>query len=223
MSVHLCYNYYHPKNATRQFEVRACFEANLRNPSIDCIHVVLDSAVEIAQFLRTYETYRGKIKLLEFRGRPTFLFWMRHLASLKEGYGIICNSDIYVPEDTCMKLKNSKMGQSQCLALSRYNCRGVQPADLRRAVLFNRRDSQDTWIFPLPLFKASSFGPSVSFPLGRWGCDNRFAYELHKMGFQVKNRAKSHRTYHYHTVRPQARGPGSQTVPGPYKLLSIIT
>jgi hypothetical protein len=75
-----------------------------------------------------------------------------------------------------------------CLALSRWDV-----GEDGKAVLFERGDSQDTWVFRGHVREANG-----DFPLGAWDCDNKIAWELERAGFEVRNPALSLRTYHIH-------------------------
>ena len=85
---------------------------------------------------------------------------------------ILCNSDIYF-DSSLGYLKYLK--DSECFALSRWN------DTLQGSSLYNRKDSQDAWIFKgkIPLPECVING---DFELGRLGCDNRILEELHKSG-----------------------------------------
>ena len=78
-----------------------------------------------------------------------------------------------------------QVGFRQCFALSRRDANGqLQPCSDR---------SQDAWVFrgPPPLVEAN-------FPLGKWGCDNRFATLLIEAGWSLFNPSRSIKINHHH-------------------------
>lgn len=129
-------------------------------------------------------------KYTKFKGRPTFteLFDM-----CEPGYvNVICNSDIFIPEETCALLESMEFDprQMKCFALSRWD---VLPNG--DAKLWDHRDSQDVWII--------SGGPwlvDAPYPMGVAGCDNALVHALQLAGFTVTNPSKTIKTYHLHNV-----------------------
>ena len=99
---------------------------------------------------------------------------------------VIANSDIYFDETI---LYARFMGENDCYALSRWDYleSGV-------AVLFDRKDSQDVWIFN----GAAKNIHNCNFNLGTPGCDNRIAYEIKQAGYNVLNPSKTIHAIHLH-------------------------
>lgn len=100
------------------------------------------------------------------------------------------------------------------LALSRWDL--LPNGELR---FFDCADSQDVWVIRgCP----KGFG-NTDFPMGYAGCDNRFAYELRAMGYEVRNLGRSMVTIHYHLsgIRNYIDESGNKrlTVPEPYLLV----
>lgn len=97
---------------------------------------------------------------------------------------IIANSDIYFDET----ILNVRWIQGrECYALSRWDYKG------NKAVLFNRKDSQDVWVFNGEV--TENIG---NFNLGVAGCDNKIAYELAQCKYQVSNPSKTIHAIHLH-------------------------
>lgn len=148
-------------------------------------------------------------RVIVVSGRPTF----RQLFKLSENYpddiNVFCNSDIYFQETESLK----GIKENQCYALTRWDLKGG------KLTFFNRRDSQDAWVF-----RGVVKPMDVSFPSGLWGCDNRLAYEILRSGYDLKNPSLSIVTVHVHEVdnRNQVRTK-ENTVAQPYYLLDPCT
>lgn len=97
---------------------------------------------------------------------------------------IIANSDIYFDE-TILNVR--WIGINECYALSRWDYQN------ERAVLFNRKDSQDVWVFNGEV--TENIG---NYNLGVAGCDNKIAYELAQCKYQVSNPSKTIHAIHLH-------------------------
>lgn len=119
-----------------------------------------------------------------------------------EDINIICNSDIYL-DDTI--ILTEKIKENECYALSRWD---VHPNGT--PIFFDRRDSQDTWIFKGKVKKVIA-----DFTLGKRGCDNRLAYELRRAGYRVTNPSKTIKTYHVHNSNIRSYS-FTDAVPEPY-------
>lgn len=124
-----------------------------------------------------------------------------------EDINIICNSDIYF--DNTIELCK-QMQHNQSFALSRWDVQADNTVKL-----FDREDSQDTFIFKGPI--KNIFG---DFHLGYPGCDNRLCFEIEKAGYRVSNPSHDIKTYHLHltNIRNYDRSP-QFIVPPPYKTI----
>jgi hypothetical protein len=138
-------------------------------------------------------------------GRPTF----KQLFALSEKFpndiNCFCNSDIYFKETELLK----SIKENDAYALTRWDQKH------EGLTFFNRRDSQDAWVF-----KGVVKPMNVNFYPGMWGCDNRLAYEILRVGYKLTNPSLSIITIHLHESdeRNQARTK-QNTVPQPYYLL----
>jgi hypothetical protein len=92
-------------------------------------------------------------------------------------------NDIY---ELYSKYKNK---EKLCLGLTRWNY--FNEDDIR---YFNAKDSQDVFIF----YGSVDLRNNEQIPLGRPGCDNRFAYESKSSGYILKNPSISLKIIHYH-------------------------
>lgn len=141
-------------------------------------------------------------KVVEIKGRPTYNEFFEMFD--KDAINVIVNSDIFFDE-TLRLVKQIK--PNQCYALTRYDWNGNG-----HARFFSRIDSQDAWIFRGRL-KKQVYG---DFCLGVPGCDNRIAYELKKVGYQVINPSLSIHALHYHTSSLRHYDSKTPVVPQPY-------
>jgi hypothetical protein len=100
-----------------------------------------------------------------------------------------------------------------CFALTRYDYHHNRPSDL-----FDRPDSQDTWVFNGNENLDAVQG--IDFSTGICGCDNKLAYELSQAGFEVLNPSRTIQTFHLHDVNIRTYiGENIYRIPPPYKLL----
>ena len=119
---------------------------------------------------------------------------------------VLCNSDIYF-EDV------SRFNEAECWALSRWE----------NGTLYDRRDSQDVWVF--------KGRPDITadFTLGLAGCDNRLARILKDAGMNPINPSRTIKAHHLHNVPfrsyladPSGKPRGGDKiyrVPGPYAFI----
>jgi len=126
----------------------------------------------------------------------------------KDSINVISNSDIYFDETI---LYARFMHEQSCYALSRWDYQGDNIA-----VLFDRKDSQDAWIF--------NGMPNVSncdFQLGIPGTDNRIAYEIKRSGYNVLNPSKTIHAIHVHLTGNRTRTYDEKTsrIPEPYHFI----
>lgn len=131
--------------------------------------------------------------VIEIKERLTF----NDLFKLTENYpndiNIIANSDIYFDE-TILEARFLK--PNECYALSRWDY--VNGG----AILFNRKDSQDVWIFNGSVTKDIGH-----YNLGVPGCDNKIAYELMTNGYSVSNPSKTIHSIHLHNTNYRTYNP----------------
>jgi hypothetical protein len=187
--IRLFVNKFLSENPDRNAEFSACLTANLENEDIDEVVFVKD--------------ING--------GKPTYNQYFHAINKVvkEDDISIIANADIYMGED--LKYHLRRMTSKTCYALSRWE---VHPNGA--VSLFNRLDSQDTWIF-----KGFVKGVFGDFCIGTLGCDNRIAYELTKSGYRVSNPSYTIKTYHLHLGKLPNNGhhDSSVVVPAPYQYL----
>ena len=122
--------------------------------------------------------------IIEITERLTFNQMFKLTEQYPDRINIIANSDIYFNE-TILAVRFIK--ENQCLALSRWDIRGSN------AILFDRKDSQDVWIF-----NGAVKCNGGNYYLGIPGCDNKIAWELKQSGYQISNPSKSIHALHLH-------------------------
>jgi hypothetical protein len=179
--IRLFLSVYGEQCATRQCEYLKCLKLNLQNPCIDQVCIFNDG------FGNHLPDHR-KIVSRAIVGRPTYRNYLNWIADLPgdQSFSVIANSDIYFNES--LVALAAALDSTQCVALSRWD---VRPDG--NAVLFDRNDSQDAWMFKGPVRAIRS-----DLPVGVPRCDNRFLYELKRAGYEVINPALSIRAYHLH-------------------------
>lgn len=196
---YLFVNYY--KNLERQNEIDYCLKKNLDNNLIDKIYIFTSFDVKIP-----FESKKIKIINLE---RPSY-FDIINFINLNDtdSFNIISNSDIYF-DDSLKMLNKIDFSKKKCIALSRHEVKDILISPTEKFA----KTSQDCWIFKgnVQLDNMND----VKFNLGVFGCDNRFAYELSKNGYELLNFCYDIIVYHYHnTQRPIKKG---IKIPPPYK------
>ena len=142
--------------------------------------------------------------------RQTFadLLWLARRMSHDGDVVVVANSDIWIPADELARIdRHLADGEVYCLSRWDLLARGV--------TLFDRRDSQDTWIFRGP----PRSGIGGLYPFGYPGVDNRLAHELDAAGYRVLNPARDVRTYHVHPTPHRNDNKPENRVPLPYLLV----
>lgn len=144
--------------------------------------------------------------IIEIEERLTF----EQMFDLSKDYpsdiNVFANSDIYFDETI---LFSRFMDPNSCWALSRWD---VKKDGM--AVLFNRKDSQDVWVFVGKVRQLSN----ASFCLGVAGCDNRISWELKNAGYHVVNPSKTVHAFHLHNTNYRTYNP-KEKVPMPYHFI----
>lgn len=159
---------------------------------------------ELDACLRENKTRGHFAEITEVKDRLTY----QELFKLfkKDSINVIANSDIYFDETI---LYARFMNENNCYALSRWDYMGDN-----MAVLFNRKDSQDAWIFNgLANVKGGEFC------LGKKGCDNRIAFDIKQSGYNVLNPSKTIHAIHIHLSNLRTYNQQSETIPEPYHFI----
>lgn len=207
--IRLFTNFYSNHNLARQEEINECLSRNIANPMIDRIYVIIDSAdINLYDFDKS-----EKVETILYSKRPTYsyLFQLANTKIIENDITIISNSDIYF-EEYAMTLISNYLQPGNCFALSRWD-RG--PDGIFR--LFERADSQDSWIFRGTI----DFINNCDFFLGRPGCDNAISQRIEAAGYTIQNPSVDIRSIHIHnsSIRNYDASDYSQFVEQPYKLI----
>jgi len=178
---------YQDANEARDAELKTCIDNNHSLKSID--------------------------EIIPYADRPTFneLFKLGTSKLQSEmDITIIANSDIYFTDESIQLIKRH-ITPDTCFALSRWDVRNGN------AILFNRADSQDVWIFQgaIPQMEGADFG------LGFAGTDNAIAHIISMNGYRVVNPALTIKAFHLHESNVRNYNPMNKVQP-PYKLIPLI-
>lgn len=186
--VNLFVSVYNERNKDRMGELMYCLERNIGNDNIDKIHVLLEPNTE-------FNLSNNKISVVKLLKRPTFgtYFDVVNSVSRIDDVNIIINSDIYFDEESVSLIKEN-LTISKCFALTRYDVH----EDLSSHTFLGRRDSQDSWCFKGKIRHGRMFR---NFCLGKPGCDNRIAHEIHKSRYHISNPSKTIKSYHLHNTQ----------------------
>lgn len=189
-------NYFQSQNRARQDELHKCLWANIENKFIDKIYLITEDAFTINN---------KKVEVIK-ADRPTYNDFFYYCNLFKCQYSVIANADIYF--DQTIERITEILTNDRALALTRYD---IDRAE--RSTFYKREDSQDAWIF-----KGFIKNMDGNFYLGRAGCDNRIAWEMHNAGYRLFNPSLTIKAYHLHNTGARNYG-DKQTVPKPYRFV----
>lgn len=197
------FSWYTEKNPVRAEELKQCFYECLHSDEIDLLIIVLEHGAVLP------ETSSSKQKIVhQMVGRPTYsdFFEIGNKYSHAGEIVIIANTDLYPGAGTKKYLQ--QLQPQQAYALSRWD---ISKGGTKH---FNRRDSQDVWIFRSPISETLK----AEFCMGKPGCDNRIAQLILEAGYQVSNPSKTIRFLHLHesNIRNYTT---AETIPGPYHFI----
>ena len=211
---HLLIEYHVPKNEERHEEYLTCLRENIRNVFIDKIHIFLESnrkrppiddpkIVYVKPSRKSFEEQK-KANISEYdkgylnkkeQSRASYSDYFRYARENLHGQScIIANSDIFF--DETLEVINGVDLKNTLICLSRWDIKKGLGGDAVR--LFNRADSQDSWIFTSPVNKKVE--EDATFFLGRVGCDNKLAWIAYEAGMKLTNPAKQIITKHLHQI-----------------------
>jgi hypothetical protein len=126
--------------------------------------------------------------------RPTYNSLLTEMKKYPNDINIIANPDNFFDEEFLEKLNelysNYRPKEKLCLGLTRWDYHNEN-----NIKYFNVKDSQDVFVF----YGSVDLDGYEEIPLGRPGCDNRFAEILiHRMKMNVFNPSQDLKYYHYH-------------------------
>ena len=169
----------------RRAEYAECLRRNLACAEIDEVFVLAEAGSDLDP--------QPKLVITQVQVRPSYSDYLALIRSVAAAgdVSIIANSDIYFDEGIGV-LRDRLVPPDTVLALSRWESAG------REARLNDRNDSQDAWVF-----RGLPRDMSADYAVGVPRCDNRFAKELERAGYVVRNPSFSIRAWHLHS---EARG-----------------
>ena len=207
---------YLDRNVVRAAELRTCFELN----AITGFSTIVFYSTPILPNSELDRFIEGELKELAFlyglrliidadyEEIPTFNQIIKTAnRHTPDHINVVANSDIAFPSASVVALQGMLTNRDDlAIILSRWDMQ-----DEGGPVFFDRADSQDVWAW-----KGTCKGlTSIDFTLGKAGCDNRFAWELQRMGYMVVNKGKSIMTLHFHRSNVRHYSP-NDPVPPPY-------
>ena len=175
----------HPTSAQRNVELRECLKKNIENPHITKIHLINErtySAAELGtvsldKILQTVSTG----KRLKFQDVFAYI-----RVNEITGFLVITNSDIFF-DDTLDNLGMSDIQDvphKKMFAQLRYEYY-PQYCESQAPIFGPRFDSQDTWIFHSNNMIKESQERAFNYEFGKPGCDNKFAYLVAILGYEI--------------------------------------
>ena len=183
--VRLFSTFFPEKNPARRAEYDECLRRNLACAEIDVVCL-------LAEGDGMAPPGSPKLRAQRISKRPhysDYFAWIAQLAQPSD-VSVIANADIFFDGQLGLfRLWN--LPERTVLALARWDMGHDGTASL-----FDRNDSQDSWICRGPLR-----GVNGDFPIGVPRCDNRILYELEEAGCRVANPSFSLRSYHLHEGR----------------------
>ncbi len=146
---------------------------------------VFDEITVIAQSMPRPAQFRGNWISITNRQRGNDLLDAAKMSSPGD-IVVISNGDIFHSKYG-LTLMDANITYEDAYCLSRWD---FTPHGVR---LFDRIDSQDSWVF-----RGSPRLPSAPYAMGVPGVDNRLAHDLQACGYNVSNPSRDIRTYHLH-------------------------
>ena len=133
--------------------------------------------------------------------RPTYNSFLSEMKKYPNDINIIANPDNFFDDkflnDLYELYSNYKNKEKLCLGLTRWDY--ISEDNIR---YFNAKDSQDVFIF----YGSVNINDEEQIPLGRPGCDNRFASILmSNLKMNVFNPSMDLKYYHYHPSGDKTR------------------
>lgn len=206
--------YFKNQNTDRDNEVLSSINNNIKSNLFDKVFILTQSELNLENDHNT--------EIVKVDTRQTFRTMFEHINQLcnKDDIVVICNNDIYFDESIlqveCLVLK-----MKWFLALLRRDLNHDGSSSLFEYEVndcFGRKgkrgDSQDAWIFKVPIQIPSN----SDFYFGIPGCDNKIAYLMNELGYKVFNPCYDISIYHNHKSNERNYVKGKDIIPGPYLL-----
>lgn len=201
MKTTLFTTFYPENNKERLAELEACIRVN--QYLFDNVVIVIDQA-DTDWIINKLVFFSVNTFLIPVEGRPCFNDFFEAIHNnwfCHDRINFIANTDIFFDDKEIDKIVGhlSKISEGSsckvCFALSRWDAPGIYQKE--NATLFDRADSQDTWVF----YGDPEFRTKRNIEIGIPGCDNALAHELFITGgFNVMNPSRSLKTFHLHNT-----------------------
>ena len=206
--------YFESENVNRRIEFNHCIKRNIENILINRVYILIEN-VDISNPLFQSE----KVTILVVNKRLTYRETINYINrySNVDDINMFCNLDIYFDESI---INFDLIDNNTFIALTRWDVNLVTHS----IKFFNRKDSQDSWIWKGHL-NLDKF--NLNYYLGTKGCDNAICGEFYENGFKVCNPSLKIKTYHLHNLnnRTYLNGPtvnlNLYTVTPTYKFNSV--
>lgn len=191
MKINLFTTIFISSNKKRNFEQETSLNKNISNKYIDKIYLFSEDDVDTIK--SAFDIIKSdKVEIINLTARPKFLNIINYINSkeyFKYDINVIANSDIFF--DKTIEL-SKEIDSNEMYALTRWD--KVEEKKNNKFTIFNTINSQDSWFFKGHIKQ----GIYCDFYFGILGCDNRFAYECYKVGYNVRNPSLSVRSMHEH-------------------------
>jgi hypothetical protein len=188
--------YFDSGHEGRQEELDFCLQVN--ESAFDFVYIYSEKVVK-PDWCKCY-WHTGKRKkfsdLLDAASRT----------SEEDDIVVVANSDIVFTK-FALHLIDENLEENEVYCLSRWDF-----LEDKGCIIFDRFNSQDSWIFRGP--PKEDIGGDFYF--GQPGCDNRIMHELDEAGYKVSNPSRSIKTYHPHVCGLRPSNKQSLRVPLPY-------
>eukprot|EP00668_Euglena_longa_P036083 GGOE01046374.1.p1 GENE.GGOE01046374.1~~GGOE01046374.1.p1 ORF type:complete len:330 (-),score=91.98 GGOE01046374.1:378-1367(-) len=190
-------SYYAEPMEERRRELGGALQANLDNPHIDAVCLLVESR---AGELQPELPNSPKLSLVTVKAQPTYTAFLHHANNMFPGDVVIVqNTDIVWKPATTTLLHH--LPSQTVFALSRHPHPSAT-ADRRcseRQQCEDYNGSHDVFVFRSPM-PAHLLGV-LDFRQNLWGAENRVIYELKAAGLTVLNPCKTIITTHHHCSR----------------------
>ena len=185
-------------------EIRDCLTRNATASFFDEVHVVCEDA-ESEAFIRA--NYPDTVKIHRVSARPTYKVMMGFAdTDAQDGdINILANADIIFTPSILM-LRYLEL-TSTVVCLQRWE------HENERASIHVKNSSQDVWCWKNQIEDIDSF----DFQMGLPSCDNRLAYELKSMGFNIINPCIDIVTVHSHKNKSRDNSGRTTSILPPYE------
>jgi hypothetical protein len=202
----LATQYYLSSNGERQKEIDKCLERNILNTEINQYVIFFENEEAYKHFIELHHLTCGQRTKLEMElkrlnhfnleiiknwQRPTFNDIFDRIENFndnKKYFNIIANTDIFLNKDSINDIKQY-LEPKEAYCLSRWDIKENESFEL-----FNRPDSQDTFIYYGKLIK----NINAPFVMGSLGQDNKLCYLFKEAGYEPVNPSHTIKTFHLH-------------------------